>query len=73
MGAKTNLALVQVVQVVAVALVIGVAYASTLELLKQKKIDLHDIELKKKTAKYKKLNIPMNGNPSQRQQSNPRR
>ncbi|MDC0302948.1 hypothetical protein OAL11_00610 [bacterium] len=58
MGAKTNLALVQGVQVVAVALVIGVAYASTLELLKQKKIDLHDIELKKENRPIQKVEHP---------------
>ena len=37
MGAKTNLALVRGAQVMAVALLVVVAYTSTLEFLKQKK------------------------------------
>jgi hypothetical protein len=38
MGAKTDLAVVRGAQVMAVALVVGVAYTSTMGLLKQKKL-----------------------------------
>ena len=48
MGAKTNLALVRGAQVMAVALLVVVAYTSTLEFLKQKKIDLYDLKQKQK-------------------------
>ena len=44
MGAKTDLAVVRGAQVMAVALVVAVAYTSTMELLKQKKIDLNGLE-----------------------------
>ena len=43
MGAKTDLAVVRGAQVMAVALVVAVAYTSTMELLKQKKIDLNGL------------------------------
>ena len=43
MGAKTDLAVVRGAQVMAVALVVGVAYTSTMELIKQKKIDLNGL------------------------------
>ena len=39
MGAKTNLALVRGVQVMAIALLVVMAYTSTMGFLKQKKID----------------------------------
>ena len=45
MGAKTDLAVVRGAQVMAVALVVGVAYTSTMGLLKQKKIDLNGLGL----------------------------
>ena len=41
MGAKTDLAVVRGAQVMAIALLVGVAYTSTMELIKQKKIDLN--------------------------------
>ena len=44
MGAKTDLAVVRGAQVMAVALVVSVAYTSTMGLLKQKKIDLNSLE-----------------------------
>ena len=44
MGAKTDLAVVRGAQVMAVALVVAVAYTSTMGLLKQKKIDLNGLE-----------------------------
>ena len=43
MGAKTDLADVRGAQVMAVALVVGVAYTSTMGLLTQKKIDLNGL------------------------------
>ena len=43
MGAKTDLAVVRGAQVMAVALVVGVAYTSTMKLIKQKKIDLNGL------------------------------
>ena len=43
MGAKTDLAVVRGAQVMAVALVVAVAYTSTMGLLKQKKIDLNGL------------------------------
>ena len=43
MGAKTDLAVVRGAQVMAVALVVGVAYTFTMELIKQKKIDLNGL------------------------------
>ena len=44
MGAKTDLAVVRGAQVMTVALVVAVAYTSTMGLLKQKKIDLNGLE-----------------------------
>ena len=44
MGAKTDLAVVRGAQVMAVAIVVAVAYTSTMGLLKQKKIDLNGLE-----------------------------
>ena len=43
MGAKTDLAVLRGAQVMAVALVVGVAYTFTMELIKQKKIDLNGL------------------------------
>ena len=43
MGAKTDLAVVRGAQVMAVALVVAVAYTSTMGVLKQKKIDLNGL------------------------------
>ena len=43
MGAKTDLAVVRGAQVMVVALVVGVAYTFTMELIKQKKIDLNGL------------------------------
>ena len=43
MGAKTDLAVVRGAQVMADALMVGVAYTSTMELIKQKKIDLNGL------------------------------
>ena len=58
MGAKTNLALVRGAQVMAVALLVVVAYTSTLGFLKQKKIDLYDLEQKQKIRPRPKINHP---------------
>ena len=58
MGAKTNLALVRGAQVMAVALLVGVAYTSTLGFLKQKKIDLYDLDQKQKVRPRPKVNHP---------------
>ena len=44
MGAKTDLAVMRGAQVMAIALLVGVAYTSTMELIKQKKIDLNGLE-----------------------------
>ena len=44
MRAKTDLAVVRGAQVMTVALVVAVAYTSTMGLLKQKKIDLNGLE-----------------------------
>tara|TARA_B100001175_G_C18937709_1_gene369901 strand:- start:87 stop:419 length:333 start_codon:yes stop_codon:yes gene_type:complete len=57
MGARTNLALVRGAQVMAVALLVVVAYTSTLEFLKQKKIDLYDLEQKQKVRPKPKDNV----------------
>ena len=43
MGANTDLAVVRGAQVMAIALVVGVGYTSTMELIKQKKIDLNGL------------------------------
>ena len=58
MGAKTNLALVRGAQVMAVALLVVVGYTSTLGFLKQKKIDLYDLEQKQKVRPRPKVNHP---------------
>ena len=58
MGAKTNLALVRGAQVMAVALLVVVGYTSTLRFLKQKKIDLYDLEQKQKVRPRPKVNHP---------------
>ena len=57
MGAKTNLALVRGAQVMAVALLAVVAYMSTMGFLKQKKIDLYDLEQKQKVRPRPKDNV----------------
>ena len=56
MGAKTDLAVVRGAQVMAVALVVGVAYTSTMGLLKQKKIDLNG--LGQEPVSYTHLTLP---------------
>ena len=57
MRAKTNLALVRGAQVMAVALLAVVAYMSTMGFLKQKKIDLYDLEQKQKVRPRPKDNV----------------
>ena len=57
MGARTNLALVSGAQVMAVALLVVVAYTSTMGFLKQKKIDLYDLEQKQKVRPKPKDNV----------------
>ena len=57
MRAKTNLALVRGAQVMAVALLVVVAYTSTMGFLKQKKIDLYDLEQKQKVRPRPKDNV----------------
>ena len=58
MGAKTNLALVRGAQVMAVAGLVVVAYTSTLGFLKQKKIDLYDLEQKQEIRPTPKVEHP---------------
>ncbi len=58
MGSKTNLTLVRGAQVMAIALLVFVAYTSTLGFLKQKKIDLYDMEQKQKIRPRPKVNHP---------------
>ena len=58
MGAKMNLAVVRGAQVIAVALMIGVAYSSTLGLLKPKKIDLHNHEQEQEVRPTPKVEHP---------------
>ena len=58
MGARTNLALVSGAQVMAIALLVVVAYSSTMGFLKQKKIDLYDPEQKQKVLSSPKVNRP---------------
>ena len=57
MRAKTNLALVRGAQVMAVALLAVVAYMSTMGFLKQKEIDLYDLEQKQKVRPRPKDNV----------------
>ena len=57
MRAKTNLALVRGAQVMAVAFLAVVAYMSTMGFLKQKKIDLYDLEQKQKVRPRPKDNV----------------
>ena len=58
MGAKTNLAVVRGAQVMAVALVIGVAYSSTLGLIRPKKIDLYELEQEQEVRSTPKVEHP---------------
>ena len=58
MGAKTDLAVVRGAQVMAVALVVGVAYTSTMGLLKQKKIDLNGLEQQKELRSTPRVTHP---------------
>ena len=58
MGAKTNLAVVRGAQVMAVALVIGVAYSSTLGLIRPKKIDLYELEQEQEVRPTPKVEHP---------------
>ena len=58
MGANMNLAVVRGAQVMAVALMIGVAYSSTLGLLKPKKIDLHNHEQEQEVRPTPKVEHP---------------
>ena len=58
MGAKMNLAVVRGAQVMAVALMIGVAYSSTLGLLKPKKIDLYKLEQEQEVRPTPKVEHP---------------
>ena len=58
MGAKTNLAVVRGAQVMAVALVIGVAYAPTLGLIRPKKIDLYELEQEQEVRPTPKVEHP---------------
>ena len=72
MGAKTNLALVRGAQVMAVALLVVVAYASTLGFLKQKKIDLYDLEQKQKVRPRPKVNHPNQWTPKSNDNVDPK-
>ena len=72
MGAKTNLALVRGAQVMAVALLVVVAYTSTLGFLKQKKIDLYDLEQKQKVRPRPKVNHPNQWTPKSNDNVDPK-
>ena len=72
MGAKTNLALVSGAQVMAFALLVVVAYTSTLEFLKQKKIDLYDLEQKQKVRPRPKVNHPNQSTPKSNDKVDPK-
>ena len=72
MGAKTNLALVRGAQVMAVALLIVVAYKSTLGFLKQKKVDLYDLEQKQKVRPRPKVNHPNQWTPKSNDNVDPK-
>ena len=69
MGAKTDLAVVRGAQVMAVALVVGVAYTSTMELIKQKKIDLNGLGQEQELRSTSKAKSEL---PSTPQQSKPK-
>ena len=58
MGAKTDLAVVRGAQVMAVALVVAVAYTSTMGLLKQKKIDLNGLEQQQELRSTPRVTYP---------------
>ena len=58
MGAKTDLAVVRGAQVMAVALVVGVAYTFTMELIKQKKIDLNGLVQEQELRRAPKVEHP---------------
>lgn len=58
MGAKTDLAVVRGAQVMAVALVVAVAYTSTMGLLKQKKIDLNGLEQQQELRTTPRVTLP---------------
>jgi hypothetical protein len=72
MAAKTNLALVRGAQVMAVALLVVVAYTSTLGFLKQKKIDLYDLEQKQKVRPRPKVNHPNQWTPKSNDNVDPK-
>ena len=72
MGAKTNLALVRGAQVMAVALLVVVAYTSTLGFLKQKKVDLYDLEQKQKVRPRPKVNHPNQWTPNSNDNVDPK-
>ena len=67
MGAKTDLAVVRGTQVMAIALVVGVASTSTMELIKQKKFDLNGLGQEQR----RRWSIQMSGLAKQRAASNP--
>ena len=69
MGVKTDLAVVRGAQVMAVALVVGVAYSSTMELIKQKKIDLKGLGQEQELRPTPKAKSEL---PSTPQQSKPK-
>jgi hypothetical protein len=69
MGLKTDLAVVRGAQVMAVALVVGVAYTSTMELIKQKKIDLNGLGKEQELRPTPKVKSEL---PSTPQQSKPK-
>ena len=69
MGVKTDLAVVRGAQVMAVALVVGVAYTSTMELIKQKKIDLNGLGQEQELRPTPKAKSEL---PSTPQQSKPK-
>ena len=58
MGAKTDLAVVRGAQVMAIALVVSVAYTSTMELIKQKKIDLNGLGQEQELRPMPKVEHP---------------
>ena len=58
MGVKTKMALVRGAQVMAITLLVVVAYTSTTGFLKQKKVDLYDLEQKQKVRLRPKVNHP---------------
>ena len=75
MGAKTDLAVVRGAQVMAAALVVGVAYISTMELIKQKKIDLNGLGHPNEWTREAKSTVDPKANselPTTPQQSKPK-